>query len=128
MALMDNEEAKKNKKTIDLKIIKWLYGYTGPYRTFMFLALVFMLITAALELTVPYIAKLAVDRYIYPSWRIAQVPDNETQKNLVLKIKDEYPSLVLPLEDGSYLIDMAEMDNEDRHNLEKRGLGSCHLP
>ena len=121
---MDNEEAKKSKKTYDLKIIKWLYGYTGPYRTFMFLALVFMLITAALELTVPYIAKLAVDKYIYPSWRITQVPDNETEKNMVLRIKDEYPSLVLRLKDGSYLIDMSEIDNEDRHNLEKLGLVS----
>ncbi len=124
MALMDNEEAEKNKKTYDLKIIKWLYGYTSPYRTFMFLALVFMLITAALELTVPYIAKLAVDRYIYPSWRIAQVPENETEKTLLLNVKDEYPSLVLSLEDGSYLIDMSEIDNKDRHNLEKLGLVS----
>ena len=121
---MDNEETKKNKKTYDLEIIKWLYGYTGPYRKFMFLALVFMLITAALELTVPYIAKLAVDKYIYPSWRIAQVSDNETDKNLVLKIKDQYPALVLPIEDGSYLIDMSEIDNKDRHNLEKLGLVS----
>ncbi|NIU86353.1 MAG: hypothetical protein GWN56_03360, partial [Nitrosopumilaceae archaeon] len=77
-----------------------------------------------LELTVPYIAKLAVDKYIYPSWRIAQVPDNETEKTLLFKIKDAYPSLVVPLEDGSYLIDMSEIDNEDRHNLEKLGLVS----
>ena len=124
LALMDNEETKKNKKTYDLKIIKWLYGYTGPYRKFMFLALVFMLITAALELTVPYIAKLAVDKYIYPSWRIAQVPDNETEKTLLFNIKQEHPSLVLTLENGSYLIDMSEIDNESRHNLEKLGLVS----
>ena len=121
---MDNEEVKKSKKTYDLKIIKWLFGYTGPYRTFMFLALIFMLITAALELTVPYIAKLAVDRYIYPSWRIAQVPDNESEKTLLFRIKDEHPSLVVPLEDGSYLIDMSEINNEERHNLEKLGLVS----
>ncbi len=121
---MDNEEAKKDKKTYDLKIIKWLYSYTGPYRTFMFLALIFMIVTAALELTVPYIAKLAVDKYIYPSWRIAQLPDNEAQKKLILDIKEQYPSLVLSLEDGSYLIDMSEIDNDDRHNLEKLGLVS----
>lgn len=121
---MDNEEAKKGKKTYDLKIIKWLYGFTGPHRTFMFLALVFMIITAALELTVPYIAKLAVDKYIYPSWRIAEDPDNDAEKKLISGIKETYPSLVLPLDDGSYLIDMSEIDNEDRHNLEKLGLVS----
>ncbi|MGB3364644.1 MAG: ABC transporter ATP-binding protein [Thermodesulfobacteriota bacterium] len=121
---MDNEEAKKGKKTYDLKLISWLYGYTGPYRTFMFLALIFMLITAALELTVPYIAKVAVDKYIYPSWRIAQLSDKDTDRKLVLDIKDKYPSLVIPVDQNSYLIDMSEIDNEDRHNLEKLGLVS----
>lgn len=121
---MDNEEAKKGKKTDDLKLISWLYGYTGPYRTFMFLALIFMLITAALELTVPYIAKVAVDKYIYPSWRIAQLSDKDTDRKLVLDIKYKYPSLVIPVDQNSYLIDMSEIDNEDRHNLEKMGLVS----
>jgi len=121
---MDNEEAKKGKKTYDLKIIKWLFGFTGPYRTFMALALIFMLVTAALELTVPYIAKLAVDKYIYPSWRIAKSPDKESDKNLVSEIKGKYPSLAVPLGDGSFLIDMSEIDNTDRHNLEKLDLVS----
>lgn len=121
---MDNEEAKKGKKTYDLKLISWLYGYTGPYRTFMFLALIFMLMTAALELTVPYIAKIAVDKYIYPSWRIAELSDKETDRKLVLDIKDKYPNRVIAIERKSYLIDMSEIDNEDRHNLEKLGLVS----
>ncbi|MCZ6527812.1 MAG: ABC transporter ATP-binding protein [Candidatus Dadabacteria bacterium] len=121
---MDNEEVKKGKKTYDLKIIKWLFGFTGPYRIFMALALLFMLLTAALELTVPYIAKLAVDKYIYPSWRIAELTDKETDKKLVSEIKEKYPSLVLPLENGSFLIDMSEIDNTDRHNLEKLDLVS----
>ena len=121
---MDNEEVKKGKKTYDLKIIKWLFGFTGPYRIFMALALLFMLLTAVLELTVPYIAKLAVDKYIYPSWRIAELTDKETDKKLVSEIKEKYPSLVLPLENGSFLIDMSEIDNTDRHNLEKLDLVS----
>ncbi len=121
---MDNEEAKKGKKTYDLKLIRWLFEYTRPYRTAMFLALVFMIITAALELTVPYIAKLAVDKYIYPSWRIAELGDKDTDRKLVLDIKDKYSNLVVPINQNSYLIDMSEIDNEDRHNLEKLGLVS----
>ncbi len=124
MALIDSEEAKKGRKTYDWKIIKWLFGFTGPYRTFMTLALIFMLVTAALELTIPYIAKLAVDKYIYPSWRIATLPDNESDKKLVSGIKGKYPSLVVVLGDGSFLIDMSEIDNTDRHNLEKLDLVS----
>lgn len=124
MALIDSEEAKKGRKTYDWKIIKWLFDFTGPYRTFMALALIFMLVTAALELTIPYIAKLAVDKYIYPSWRIATLPDNESDKNLVSDIKGKYPSLVVVLGDGSFLIDMSEIDNTDRHNLEKLDLVS----
>lgn len=121
---MDNQEAKKGKKTYDLKLISWLYGYTGPYRTYMFMALIFMLMTAALELTVPYIAKIAVDKYIYPSWRIAELSGRDTDRKLVTEIKDKYPSLVVPVDQNSYLIDMSEIDNQDRHNLEKLGLVS----
>ncbi len=119
---MDNEESKKGKKTYDLKIIKWLWGFTGPYRFFMAIALVFMISTALLELAVPYIAKIAVDKYIYPSWRIANFEDSEKDKRFETSLKDKYASLIVPLGGNSYLVDMSELDNEDRSNLEKLGL------
>lgn len=119
---MDNEEAKKGRKTNDIKIIKWLWGFTGPYRVYMTLALVFMISTALLELTVPYLAKIAVDKYIYPSWRIADFNPSERDKRFETSLKNKYASLIIPLGGNSYLVDMSELGNEDRSNLEKLGM------
>jgi len=116
---MQNEEAKRDKKTYDRTIIRWLYGFTRGYRPLMLLALLFMLITALLELSIPIVTKIAVDKYIYPSWRITKFSDNPADKLFKQEIIKKYPSLVIPLENENYLIDISEIDNEDRHNLER---------
>lgn len=124
LALMHNEESKKGKKTYDLKIIKWLFSLTGPYRKFMALALMFMVFTALLELAVPLIAKTAIDKYIYPSWRIATFTDSERDKNFEETLESKYPHLIVQLGKNSYLVDTSELGNADRHNLEKFGIVS----
>ena len=106
-------------------MVVWIY--TGPIQDiYGSWPLCSCYITAALELTVPYIAKQAVDKYIYPflenSGRCL-IMIIRKEINLWI-LKSRFPSLVLPLEDSSYLIDMSEIDNEDRHNLEKLGLVS----
>lgn len=121
---MHDEEKKKGKKTYDLKIIKWLFSLTGPYRKFMALALVFMLCTALLELAVPLIAKTAIDKYIYPSWRIATFTDSERDKKFEAELEQKYPNLILELGSHTYLVDTSEIGNADRHNLEKLGIVS----
>jgi len=120
------EEPGRGRKTYDLKIIKWLYGFTGPYRKYMFLSLVLMLVTAALELAVPYIAKVAVDKYIYPSWSVASFEGEAGEKpgggKLEEKLLAEDPSLVIKLGENSYLVDMSALGNADRSDLEKLGI------
>ena len=126
MAVTEVEEPGRGKKTYDLKIIKWLYGFSGPYRKYLFLSLALMLMTAALELAVPYIAKVAVDKYIYPSWRVASFEGDAGKKpgaeELESKLLALDPSLVIKLGADSYLVDMSGLGNEDRSNLEKLGL------
>jgi len=121
---MQDEENKKGKKTYDLTIIKWLFGLTGPYRKFMALALLFMVFTALLELAVPLIAKTAIDKYIYPSWRIAAFTTSERDKKFEAVLEKEYPNLIVRLSNHSYLVDTSGLGNADRHNLEKFGIVS----
>ena len=122
LALTDSGEPEKSKGTQDLRIIRWLYSFTGPYRAVMALALALMIVTALLELAVPYLTKVAVDKYVYPSWGIARFKDNERDVKFEKSIRDKYPSLVVPLGANSYLIDMSELDNADRNDLEKLGM------
>jgi len=122
LALMDSDESKKGKTTYDLKIIKWLYGFTGPYRWLMLLALILMVLTALLELAVPYIAKIAVDKYIYPSWRIAEFKDTERDRQFEKTLNEKYAQFVVPLGGNSYLVDTSELDSEYKNNIEKLGM------
>ncbi|MFI5323285.1 MAG: ABC transporter ATP-binding protein [Thermodesulfobacteriota bacterium] len=120
--MTETEESKKGKRTQDIRIVGWLYGFTRPYRTLMAAALVFMILSALLELSVPYITKIAVDRYIYPSWGIAVFKNNETDKKFEKAVTGKYASSLIPLGGSSYLIDLSGLDNADRNNLEKLGM------
>jgi ATP-binding cassette subfamily B multidrug efflux pump len=125
LAVTETEELKKGKRTQDLRIVVWLYSFTRPYRTLMAGALIFMIMSALLELSVPLITKIAVDKYIYPSWGIAAFKDNERDKRFEKTITEKYPSSLIPLIPlgrATYLIDLSGLDSADRNNLEKLGM------
>ncbi|MGI9534350.1 MAG: ABC transporter ATP-binding protein, partial [Thermodesulfobacteriota bacterium] len=109
-------EEKKRTTTYDIKIIKWLFGYIRKNKLLFILALFFMILTAGFEVLIPYLTKTAVDKYIYPSWVIAEKPD----KNIVSLIS-KYPKYVINIDNGNYLIDISEIDRIDRTDLEKNG-------
>jgi ABC-type multidrug transport system fused ATPase/permease subunit len=119
LGLIDTEEEKRDKKTYDIKIIKWLFNFALPYKKFLVLSLIFMILTAVLELLVPYITKVAVDSYIFPSWRKAKFADQD--KGFEKRIKEKYSSSIIPLDNASYLIDLSKIEKEDKTNLEKLG-------
>ncbi len=119
--MTESEESRRGKGTQDLSIIRWLYGFTGPHRVLMAAALALMILTALLELSIPYITKIAVDKYIYPAWGIARFKDSEIDREFEKSVMDKYPAMVIPMGANSYLIDMSGIDNADRNDLEKLG-------
>jgi ABC-type multidrug transport system fused ATPase/permease subunit len=121
LGLIESEEEKRSKRTYDLRIVRWLFGFALPYRRFMVLSLLFMILTAGLELLVPYITKTAVDRYISPSWRKARFSGMGKDKGLENRLREKYPSSLVTLGEGTYLIDLSSVDREDKTNLEKLG-------
>lgn len=121
MAVTESEEPKRGKGTGDLSILRWLYGFTRPHRVLMAAALALMILTAILELSVPYITKIAVDKYIYPAWGVARFKDTEKDRQFEKSVRDKYQDLVIPIGANSYLIDMSGIGNADRNDLEKLG-------
>ncbi len=115
MSTFQSEE-KKRTRTYDLKIIKWLLSYVKPHRPLFILSLLLMILTAALEVSIPYLTKYAVDNYIYPTW----VRSDGSIKNTDQLI-NKYPEQVIRLEDGSYLVNISRIDRVDSTNLEKSG-------
>jgi ATP-binding cassette subfamily B protein len=59
------EEAKLG-KPYDIKLLKRLYPYTRPYRLLLFWSIGLVLLITALDLALPIVTKVAIDRYIVP--------------------------------------------------------------
>ena len=59
------EEAKLG-KPYDIKLLKRLYPYSRPYRLLLFWSIGLVLLITALDLALPYVTKVAIDRYIVP--------------------------------------------------------------
>jgi ATP-binding cassette subfamily B protein len=77
-------EESKLGKTYDIKLLKRLYPFTRPYRLLLFWSIGLVLLITALDLSLPYVTKVAIDRYIVPQMAIeadgkSTVPDQKTR-------------------------------------------------
>jgi len=59
-------EEKQLGKPYDVKLLKRLYPYTLPYRLLLFCSIILVVLITLLDLSLPYITKIAIDRYIVP--------------------------------------------------------------
>ncbi len=59
-------EETKLGKAYDAKLLKRLYPFTRPYRISLFASIGLVLVITVLELALPYVTKIAIDRYIVP--------------------------------------------------------------
>ncbi len=59
-------EETKLGKPYDLRLMKRIYPFTRPYRLLLFGSIGLVLLITALDLALPYVTKIAIDRYIVP--------------------------------------------------------------
>lgn len=109
------------KSTYDLRILGWLFGFGRKYRAYFALSLVFMLATAALEITVPYLTKVAVDRYIHPAW--SETRAEAGAESALLSAAEKNPGAVLPLGGGRFLVDFSGLSSGEKREIERAGAG-----
>jgi len=55
-------------KPYDMKLLRRIYRYIRPYRKWFFLSILLALLTAAVDLSFPYIVKEAIDLYIVQTY------------------------------------------------------------
>lgn len=108
---------KNRKSTYDLKILGWILGFLGKYRGYFALSLLLMIATAALEITVPYLIKVAVDDYIYPTWSKAQ--GGEETERMLSGLEGES---ALALADGGFLVDFSKLSSSEKDRIERSGV------
>ena len=111
-----SELEKNRKSTYDLKILRWILGFLGKYRGYFALSLILMMATAALEITVPYLIKVAVDDYIYPTW--SRTEGGEAER-MLSGLGEES---TLALGGGGFLIDFSKLSSSEKDRIERSGV------
>lgn len=108
---------RNRKSTYDLKILRWILGFLGKYRNYFALSLLLMIATAALEITVPYLIKVAVDDYIYPTWSKTEAGGEVEQMLSGLGEKS-----TLALADGGFLVDFSKLSSSEKDRIDRSGV------
>lgn len=85
-------EEKELGKPYDVKLLRRLYPFTGPYRSLLVLSIFLVSLMTLLDLSVPYLTKIAIDRYIVPQVDRAEierekVPEPEKVKKTEKKVR-----------------------------------------
>jgi len=94
-------EEKKLGQSQDFGLLKKLYPYVKPYRVLFTYTFILIILITGLELTIPYITKVAIDRYIVPETSIQAAKGTPQKRFLrcdlsdpeVRKIVTAYPDL-----------------------------------
>ena len=86
-------------KPFNFRLLKRLAHYATPYKKIISLALSLTILITLLELSLPYLSKIAIDRYILPSWYRVHLSGMEEldARNFIKK----YGHILEKTEDGS---------------------------
>lgn len=108
-------------KPYNLRLLKRLGRYALPYKTTIFKALTLTLLITLLDLTLPYLSKIAIDRYILASWY--RVDTSRISTTAEEDLLGKYRHLTVNNLDRTSLfisrLHMADLDPADLHILQK---------
>ena len=64
----------------NVRLLRRLYPFSKPYRLLIGLSIVLVMLITLLDLAVPYITKVAIDRYIVPSLAVQGTPETHGRR------------------------------------------------
>ncbi len=80
-------EEKQLGKPYDVKLLRRLYPYSKPYKLLLFFSIIIVILITLLDLSLPYITKIAIDEYIVPQVRSAGTRISDTAENKIRYLK-----------------------------------------
>lgn len=114
-------EEKKIVKTYDVRILKRLLPFVRPYRILLLCSLFLIFLVTLLELSVPYVTKIAIDRYIVP--KVAENNAGADRRHVEVHaanpeigaIVDRYPDLFEKKDEITRIAfeDLSKLDKEE---------------
>lgn len=101
----------------DFKLLVNLLRYLRPYKLLLVICIILLMATTIFSISLPYITRLAIDRYVVPS----HVKLELSGKNAVFEktIETKYTHNLLRISGSTYLADLSKMAKEDRVLLEE---------
>lgn len=80
-------EEKQLGKPYDVKLLGRLYPYTKPYKLLLVSSIVLIVLITLLDLSLPYVTKIAIDRYIVPIQISKENPTTDPDENKIRTLK-----------------------------------------
>jgi len=80
-------EEKQLGKPYDVKLLRRLFPYTKPYKLLLFCSIIIVILITLLDLSLPYVTKIAIDQYIVPQVRSAGTRISDTAENKIRYLK-----------------------------------------
>ncbi len=117
-AVAKTKKDRKRTPAYDSKIIKWFLRYVRPYRTLLFISIVLLLFITVFDLALPYITKVAIDKYVMPSY--AEIILNGRDPDFERSIRQKYADILVPLGENRFICDLSRLPKEDRVLLETK--------
>jgi len=118
-------EEEKLSRSYDIKMFTWLYPFTKPYR-FLLLGAIFLIVfITLLDIALPYVTKIAIDRYIVPrmgsSMSVTPDSDNDKVRHLHVNIADSGTGEIVRKYSKFFTIDKttASISFDDLKKLDK---------
>jgi ABC-type multidrug transport system fused ATPase/permease subunit len=110
-------------KPYNLKLLKRLAEYAKPYIKIIVVALTVAVAITLLDLVLPYLTKIAIDRYILSSWE--QVSLKETDNKHAADFSSKYKSILVYSSDGKtayfHRSDLRKIDPAELHKCRAEG-------
>ena len=126
-------EEKQLGKPYDVKLLRRLYPYSKPYKLLLFCSIIIVILITLLDLSLPYITKIAIDQYIVPQVRSAGTRISDTAENKIRYLKaditiqaiesivNKYPDRFKIYESYALIsfVDLPKLEKEDLAVLRK---------
>ncbi|MDM8521786.1 ABC transporter ATP-binding protein [Desulfococcaceae bacterium HSG8] len=124
-------------KSYDIKILKRIYPFVRPYRAFILCSIFLIVLISLIDLSIPYITKIAIDHYIVPEFENEKVTRETKVRYIRIDITDaekkeivrSYPDL-FEIQDKYAVIafgNLSLLEKEDTAILRKGDLDGVAL-
>ncbi len=111
-------------KAYNLRLLRRLTHYAHPYKKIISTAIFLTIMITVLDLTLPYLSKIAIDRYILSSWYLVDL--SAMNKRAGQKFAKKFGHILEISKDNSYGLishmDIKRMDPSELHEYRRKGV------